>query len=58
MLIPARHVRKGLTIVDLRRGNYRRPVLRVTTCQDGSIRIVTDGDDQRMTASVLVRVAR
>lgn len=53
--ISAREVRKGAMLVGA--GGVRLRVLAVRHRQDGSIQIYTAHSDQRMTASVPVRVA-
>lgn len=56
IVIPARNVRRGATLVDTAT-NVRMRVLHVCGCSDGTIRIVTDHSEQRMTGSIPVRVA-
>lgn len=54
-LIAARDVRQGATLVD-HRCKVLMKVLRVLACADGSVRLVTEFGEQRMTPSVSVRV--
>lgn len=51
----ASHLRTGDRMLDLRTQTVLT-VHRVVKCADGSLRVITDLDDQRMTGSVCVRV--
>ena len=54
--IAARDLRAGSTIVDTKCGGLLQLVKHITTCPDGSLRIITDHGDQRMTGSIRVCV--
>lgn len=54
--IEARQLRRGATMFDSRCGGLALLVINVFDCADGSVRVITDRSEQRMTRSIKVCV--